>query len=187
MERKESNMNVLIHDLVILQKDQNAREDKGELLYKENGKTKYLLMDISEIGIFIIIDILFYSCMKNMHWVNILFLLVIGTIYAFRIHYHYNCSKYFIEIYQNYVLAQGARASCRDNEIAILKHELLQSDGAVSTIQGYQVCECKNGCKEVVIIFAERDGNKYKNQIILGKLNGQQIISALNMVDIKQI
>ena len=41
--------------------------------------------------------------------------------------------------------------------------------------------------EQKITIFALYTKHKYKNQIILGKLNGQQIISALNMVDIKQI
>ncbi|MBS4932610.1 MAG: hypothetical protein KH020_15130 [Clostridiales bacterium] len=186
MERQKTDMNVLMHGLVISQIDKSAKENKGKLLYQEKGKTKYLIIDILEICILVIIDGLCYLYINNMHWVNILAMLFIGIIYAFRIHYHYNCSKSFVEIYQNYVLAQGMKASWNDG-LVVSKHELLQIGGAASTIRGYQICEYKNGRKEIVIVFAEKNSNKYKNQIILEKLNGEYIMSALHMVDVKQL
>ncbi|MBU5477691.1 hypothetical protein KQI69_00555 [Eubacterium sp. MSJ-13] len=189
MERKKLDHRAILRSLNTSFTDKEEKENSGKLLYEENGKNIYWIIDLLILFIFLAIGRYLYlnNIEIKVYWWYFVILLIIGIIYSIKIRNDINYSKYEIKIYENYVIAKGVQAIFNNNEIIVDRHKVLNGEGGRSTIQGYLICQGSFGRKDVIIIFAEKYVDKSPNKIIIEKLNTGKIINALEQIRIKNI
>ena len=189
MERKKLDRRAIFRTINIDSIDKKEKENSGKLLYEENGKNMYWIIDL--FILFIFIAIVRYLYLNNIgievHLWYFVILLIGGIIYFNKIRNDIKISKYYIKIYQNYVIVQGVRAVLNNDGITVDRQKLLSNEGGKSTIQGYSICKDSSGRKDVIIIFAEKFGQELQNKVIIEKLNTDRIVGVLEDIGIKNI